>query len=156
MKHWLAAKGQGNIEVATYLKAVIARRCHTENLKGMSVERELAANDVGTAAKLPLPKRVADHSSADAAPAIVVALGDQPAKHRLHLENLKETAADPHPFGVARLAALSQVKPLRAPCGNAREGFLLLPQLVPDSEGEFFLPCNRAAHAPSVNLLDIG
>ena len=119
MKHRFAAQRQGNIEVAAYFKAVKTRRCHAEDLEGMPIERELAANDVGAAAKLPLPKRVADHSSADAAPAIVVALGDQPAQHRLHLENLKEAAADPHPFGVARLAALSKVKPLRAPCGDA-------------------------------------
>src|SRR5437660_6600409 len=118
VKHRFAAKGQCNIEVATYLEAVKTRRRHAENLEGMSIERELAANDVGTAAKFPLPKRVADHRSADAAPAIVVALCDQPAQHRLHLENLKEAAADPYPSGVARLATTSQVKPLRAPRGD--------------------------------------
>src|ERR1700733_16190708 len=106
----------------------------------MSIERELAANPVGAAGKLPQPERVADDSAADAAAGIVVARRNQPAQHRLYLKNLKETAADPHPFGVARLAALSQVKPLRAPCGNACEGLLLLLQLMPDGGGELLLP----------------
>ena len=119
MHNRFAAQGQGNVEVAAYLQPVETRRCDAENLEGMSINRELAPNHLGAAAKLPQPERVADHSAADTAAAIVVARRNQPAQHRLYLKNLKEAAADPHPFGVARLATLSQVKPLRAPCGNA-------------------------------------
>jgi hypothetical protein len=57
---WLSAEGDGDVEFFSDFKAIKAGRRDADDLKGMSVERDGAAERRGASAEFALPERVAD------------------------------------------------------------------------------------------------
>ena len=132
---WLQGARQ-RAEVSAYLDAVKAGRGDTDDLKGMTIERELAPDDLGAASVLALPEGVAQDDSLRPATFVVVGGGDQAADQRLDAEHVEKVSANEQRVREMGLAALTEVVAEGRPCGDLGESLLLGANAVPEDTGE--------------------
>jgi hypothetical protein len=79
----LGADGYGHVVETADFDAIKAGRSDADDGKGMAFDGELAANCLGLAAKLVLPKRIADDGAGRAAAAAIFIRGKKTAEERL-------------------------------------------------------------------------
>src|SRR6185437_475063 len=111
----LSANGKGDIEAASNNHSVEACRSDADDFQRMAVQAQLASDDAGIAAVLPLPERIADHSSWQPTAAIVVGPSEDASQNRLHTQSVESVSAHPKAICVAYLASRGKIELIRAP-----------------------------------------
>ncbi len=103
----------------------------------MAVNENLAADGRVEAAKLALPKRVADHRTWQPATGAVVFSGEQAAPERRHTQRSERLAADKEAASALGLRTLTKRDFIAtAPSKNTRKSFLMGADLLPERVGE--------------------
>src|SRR5262249_7432569 len=119
-----------------------------DDLVGVTVERDVAADGGRVAAELALPEAVAHDRAGGGAAGAIVGVVEDAAEHGLDAERGGEAAVDQETARPARLAALRQVEGAVAPDRDAGEGLLHRAQLPVDRVAEVGVPAREAALAP--------
>src|SRR5687767_4114397 len=147
MESRFAAKGNGDVESFVGFQAAKSFRSDADDFKGMAVELDGFAENVGRAAVMILPESVADDGDGAVLAAVVqiiFAIEDAAAFGR-NAEDVEEIAADPEAVDDALFALLREVEATRAIGEGAGETVLMIANGFPQRNGEMIVAADGEA-----------
>ena len=150
----LGAERHGHVEGPPDFDAEEAGRRDADNVVGVAVEHDAAADRRRIAAVLALPEAIADHGRRCRAAATVVLRVQKTTDHRRDAEGVEEVAAHPEATREPRLPAGGQVEAVSAPHERVRECFLAVANLLPQRVGEIRPPAGELAGPAAWSLRD--
>jgi hypothetical protein len=134
-----------NVEGFTYGQAKEPGRRHSDYLQQITIDHKSGVGAEFAPTHLALPVGVTDDGNGLGTGSFILR-HDQPAAPGLDAKYPEEIAADPDPIRASRFAAWAYAESVGRPGKNAREGLLLLPDLLPDRSSQLRVPTGVDPH----------